>query len=197
MATKKSIRESTAHTGAFNSKHHVAHQKAYLSRRKAGMVAALLPWRWLTLLDVQRLAVEAYRSASYDLSRDLPDPNCSPENFAFLLQQAFEVLVADAALAAGVPAAPAGAPHFARCMREAVPADWKSQYPVFVSAPGNDGQEDKLHPPVEASALPLDGAEFEAFCAEREAVIADTRKVLDVAYAAHLVLAPAGGSHDL
>lgn len=64
-------------------------------------------------------------------------PNCSPENFAYLLQQAFEVLVADAALAAGVPAAPAGAPAFASCMREAVPVDWKPQYPVFVSAGGS------------------------------------------------------------
>lgn len=122
---------------AFNSKHHAAHQLAYRSRRKDGQVAALLPWRWLTQEDVQRLAVEAYRSASYDLSRDLPDPNCSPENFAYLLQQAFEVLVADAALAAGVPAAPAGAPAFASGMRKAVPADWKPQYPVFVPAGGS------------------------------------------------------------
>lgn len=104
MATKKSIRESIAPAVAFNSKHHSAHQSAYRSRRKAGMVSVPLPWRWLTLQDVQRLAVEAYRSASHDLSRDLQDPHSSPENFAYLLQQAFEVLVADAALAAGVPA---------------------------------------------------------------------------------------------
>ena len=141
MATKKSIRESTVPAVAFNSKHHSAHQQAYRSRRKVGMVVALLPWRWLTLQDVQRLAVEAYRSASYDLSRDLPDPNCSPENFAYLLQQAFEVLVADAALAAGVPAGPAGAPAFAISIREAVPADWKPQYPIFVAVPGGGSHD--------------------------------------------------------
>lgn len=135
MATEKFIPESNAAPVAFNSKRHAAHQRAYRLRRKDGRVAALLPWRWLTLQDVQRLAVEAYRSASYGLSRDLPDPNCSPESFAYELQQAFEVLVADAALAAGVLAGPAGAPAFARRMRQDVPADWKPQYPVFVSSP--------------------------------------------------------------
>lgn len=79
MATEKFIPESNAAPVAFNSKRHAAHQQAYRLRRKDGRVAALLPWRWLTLQDVQRLAVEAYRSASYGLSRDLPDPNCSPK----------------------------------------------------------------------------------------------------------------------
>jgi hypothetical protein len=96
-------------------------------------VPALQPWHWLTKADVQRLAVEAYQVATHD-NRDLTDAASTPENFARDLQEVFETLLADAALAAGVPAAPFGAQSFASAMRADVPSDWKPQYPIFVTA---------------------------------------------------------------
>lgn len=116
-----------------NSVSHRAHQATYRDRRQAGLVPAALPWPWLTQVDVQRLAAEAYRIATHDCS-DVQDSNCRPQAFARCLQEVFDTLVADAASAAGVPDMPGDASHYACCMRADLPADWKPRYPVFISA---------------------------------------------------------------
>lgn len=116
-----------------NSVSHRARQATYRERRKAGLVPAVSPWNWLSQADVQRLAGEAYRLATYDY-RGLDDSASNAENFTRGLQEIIEVLIADAAAAAGVPAAPFGASDFAKSMRVELPADWRPQYPVFISA---------------------------------------------------------------
>lgn len=121
-----------------NSVSHRARQATYRDRRKAGLVPVVLPWHWLTLADVQRLAVEAYRIASHDMLEGLKDVSYptthDAEDFGRGLQEVFETLVADAANAAGIGASPSNSPFSAKCMREDLPADWKPQYPIFVPA---------------------------------------------------------------
>ena len=123
---------------SYNSPHHAQHQAAYLERKKAGLKRVPAPWHWLSLSDLQRLAAEAYRVATYDC-RDVSDPCCTPELFAADLQQTFEVLIADAAAAAGFKVAPAGAPGYAAQTRAYVPASWSPQYPVYAPAEQGPG----------------------------------------------------------
>ena len=61
------------------------------------------------------------------------------ELFAADLQQTFEVLIADAAAAAGFKVAPAGAPGYAAQTRAYVPASWSPQYPVYAPAEQGPG----------------------------------------------------------
>ena len=113
-----------------NSPRHAVHQAAYRMRIKAGMRPVQSPWHWLSLPDVQRLAAEAYRLAAF-ACRDVSEPACTPELFASELQQTFEVLMADAAHAAGMVVAPAGAAAYAAHMRADLPPGWSPQYPVY------------------------------------------------------------------
>jgi hypothetical protein len=117
---------------SYNSPHHAQHQAAYRERRKAGLKPVAAPWHWLSLSDVQRLAAEAYRVATFDC-REVSDPCCTPENFAADLQQVFEVFIADAAAAAGYQVAPAGAAGYAAQTRAYVPASWSPRYPVYAT----------------------------------------------------------------
>lgn len=115
-----------------NASKHSRHQAAYLERRKAGLQRVPSPWHWLTLADVQRLAVESFRIASYQC-RDVQDAASTPEMFTEALQQAFEVLVADAATASGFHVASSLSQDYAQAMRADLPAGWSPQYPVYVA----------------------------------------------------------------
>jgi hypothetical protein len=110
---------------------HAAHQAVYRERRKAGFVAAPKPWDWLTVADVKKIALQAYRSATYALS----DPTDQTDNprayFVEELTQAFTVLFSGAAQDAGIAGGLAHAQHYAQCLLEGTPAHWNPQYPVY------------------------------------------------------------------
>lgn len=108
-----------------------SHDAAYAFRRKHGLQPVQNPWSWLTLAQVQKLALEAYYSASHAMSDPEDRPEHPREYFASELISAFETLVADAALSSGIACAPAGASQFAAHMRAAVPVDWRPQYPIY------------------------------------------------------------------
>lgn len=110
-------------------------QAIYRRRRQNGLQALPKPWDWLSLAEVQKLAVEAYRSATFALS-DPDDQTSSPRAyFVSELVQAFEVLIAGKAQALGVPCAPAHAEHYAECLRARVPDSWRPQYPLYRPCP--------------------------------------------------------------
>lgn len=114
-----------------NAKPSAPRQAVYRQRRQAGLQPMVKPWDWLSLAEVQKLAVEAYRSATFALS-DPEDQTSSPhEYFVGELARAFEVLVAGKAQGLGLTCAPANAKHYAQCLREDVPANWRPQYPVY------------------------------------------------------------------
>lgn len=108
-----------------------SHQNAYRERLKSGLQPISKPWDWLTISDVQKLAVEAYRATTFALS-DPDDQTINPRGyFAEQLIQALETLVADAAQIEGISCAPANAMHYAACLRADLPAQWRPQYPVY------------------------------------------------------------------
>lgn len=115
------------------------HKAAFRQRRKAGLVPLVKPWDWLSAVEVQRLAVLAYRAATHDLA----DPDDWPHHvqacFVQELASAFEVLVAGKAQQLGIVCAPAGAQHYAACLREGLPASWRPQYPLYAPAPLPEG----------------------------------------------------------
>jgi hypothetical protein len=104
---------------------------AFRQRCKAGLVAASKPWDWLTAADVKKIALQAYRSATYALS----DPTDQTDNprayFVEELTQAFTVLFSGAAQDAGIAGGLAHAQHYAQCLLEGTPAHWNPQYPVY------------------------------------------------------------------
>lgn len=114
-----------------NLEQHARHVAIHRQRRKDGFKPVSKPWDWLTVAQVQKLALEAYYSATYD-TLDFDDlPENPKEYFASKLIEALEIFVADAALANGIPCAPAGAQKFAAFMRSSVPKDWRPQYPIY------------------------------------------------------------------
>jgi len=96
-----------------------AHKAAFRQRRKNGLQAVPKPWGWLSLTEVQKIAQTAYSAATHGLS----DPSDWPSNVQALFVQelasAFEVLVAGRAQ------------HYARCLREDLPPNWRPQYPLY------------------------------------------------------------------
>lgn len=113
-----------------NSVQHVAHQAAFRQRRKNGLQSFAKPWDWLTIADVQKLAVEAYRSVTYAASNPDDQAGYPHEDFVEQMGEAFRVLVAGQAQSLGIRCSPPNAMHFAACMRE-VPATWRPQYPIY------------------------------------------------------------------
>jgi hypothetical protein len=107
------------------------HKSAFRQRRKAGLVVAPKPWDWLTAAEVKKIALQAYRSATYALS----DPTDQTDNprayFVEELTQAFTVLFSGAAQDAGIAGGLAHAQHYAQCLLEGTPAHWNPQYPVY------------------------------------------------------------------
>lgn len=110
---------------------HAEHQADYRQRRKNGLQPMTKPWDWLTLADVQKLAVEAYRSVTYAASDPEDQATYPHEDFVSQLGEAFRVLIAGQAQSLGISCAPANAMHYAACLREDVPANWQPQYPVY------------------------------------------------------------------
>lgn len=123
---------------SINSSSHAVRQAAYRERIKAGIRPVQSPWHWLSAPDVQRLAAEAYRIAAF-CCREVSEPACTPDLFVSELQLTFEVLVADAARAAGVDAAPADAATYAAQLRADLPSGWSPQYPVYGVAKASGG----------------------------------------------------------
>jgi hypothetical protein len=113
-----------------NSQFHRQHSLDYLHRSQKGVKQLARPWDWLTpLAEVRQLATEAYRAASFGLS-DPDDRVEEPrEYFVDQLVQAFECLVQGAGAGAGI-AGPSERLHYAACLREELPDDWRPQYPV-------------------------------------------------------------------
>lgn len=107
------------------------HKAAFRQRRKNGLQAVAKPWGWLSLAEVQKMAQLAYSAATHGLS----DPDDWPSNVQALFVQelasAFEVLVAGRAQHLGIACAPAGAQHYAQCLREDLPSTWRPQYPLY------------------------------------------------------------------
>ena len=107
------------------------HTALYRQRRKNGLQVVAKPWGWLSLTEVQKIAQTAYSAATHGLS----DPNDWPSNVQALFVQelasAFEVLVAGRAQQLGIACAPAGAQHYAQCLREDLPSTWRPQYPLY------------------------------------------------------------------
>jgi hypothetical protein len=114
-----------------SSREHNRHQTDYRYRVKKGLKPALKPWYWLSLADVQKLAKEAYMSATHQLSDIDSLPDDPYPLFVEVLSEAFNVLVAASAQEVGVRCAPANSQHYAKCMRDDLPADWRPQYPVY------------------------------------------------------------------
>jgi hypothetical protein len=114
-----------------NRAQHAGHQAAYRQRLAAGAQAISKPWEWLTRSQVQELALQAYRSATYALADPEDWPDDARACFIAELTQAFEVLASSAAQNAGIAGGLAGAQHYAQCMLEDTPADWNPQYPIY------------------------------------------------------------------
>jgi hypothetical protein len=110
------------------------HKAAFRQRRKSGMVALNKPWNWISAAEVQKLAQLAYRAATHDLA----DPHDWPQHVqAYFVQElasAFEVLIAGRAQSLGIVCAPAGAQHYAACLRAGLPDAWRPQYPLYKPA---------------------------------------------------------------
>lgn len=106
-------------------------QAAYVKRRKNGLQPVAKPWDWLTLAEVKELAAEAYLAATHGLSDPSDWPSEDRAFFVSELASAFEVLVAGKAQGLGIRCAPAGAQHYAACLREDVPSSWRPQYPIY------------------------------------------------------------------
>lgn len=113
---------------------HSQRSLAYLHRTKKGIKQLARPWDWLTLADVRKLATEAYRAASFGIS-DPDDQVEEPrEYFVDELVHAFDCLVQGAAASAGI-GGPSERLHYAACLREELPDDWRPQYPVYEKEP--------------------------------------------------------------
>lgn len=110
---------------------HAQRQAVYRMRRKLGLMPLPKPWDWLSANEVKQLAMEAYLSATHAASDSDDQAPYPREFFVAQLTQAFEVLVAGKAQSLGIACAPAGAMHYAACLREDTPADWNPQYPVY------------------------------------------------------------------
>jgi hypothetical protein len=113
------------------------HQANYRQRRKLALQPIAKPWDWLSLAEVQKLAVQGYRSASFATLPESPtdalsvaDFQRSRDDFAYGLTQAFECLVDAAADVSGIKRGPM-AKHYAACLREDVPAAWRPQYSFY------------------------------------------------------------------
>ena len=126
-----------------NSKFHGEHQLAYLQRAKKGLKPVAKPWDWLTLAHVRKLATEAYRSASFTFSDPLDQVENPREYFVDQLVQAFDCLVQGAAADAGI-AGPSERLHFAACLREDLPDEWRPQYPWYAEEPELEVESGRL-----------------------------------------------------
>jgi hypothetical protein len=106
-------------------------QAAYIQRRKNGLQPVATPWDWLTLAEVQKLAKEAYLSVTHSDASDPDGWEFARESLGADLAQSFGVLLADKAQSLGICCAPTDAHEYAARMREAVPSNWRPQYPVY------------------------------------------------------------------
>ena len=121
-----------------NLEQHSKHQASYHKRRKEGFKPMPKAWDWLSLSDVQKLAVEAYKAASYSVHHEADEHWKTRESFANELVHVFGYFMADAAAKAGMsvtvidhigPNEQAVIDHVSD-MRSLHSA-WRPQYPVY------------------------------------------------------------------
>lgn len=147
------------------------HMSAFRQRRKNGLQPVIKPWGWLSLAEVQNLAIEAYRVASFELLADLQESRLTVqekrETFVENLVDMFRDLVrADAVTRAGcwpVNARTAdyrNYPKIAAALCASVPADWRPQYPVFQKIVTTSMTGTKTAPAFEGVKDPLMQAFF-------------------------------------
>ena len=117
-------------------------QAAYVQRRKNGLQPVAKPWEWLTLSEVQKLALDAYKVASYALLQDAQESDftvqCLREQFAQDLAETFKNALDAYAVTEGMcwPVDTDTPLHenyplvWANLCGD-VPEDWRPQYPVY------------------------------------------------------------------
>jgi hypothetical protein len=106
--------------------------RKHLERRRQGLEVLPQPWDWITAAQAQEMALQAFRAATWTCRAD------TAVNFADELVAAFEILVTAQAERAGHRREVRlfeDPESMARGLVEAVPADWRHQYPRF-GAPG-------------------------------------------------------------
>lgn len=121
-----------------NLEQHARHTATYRQRRKDGFEPTPKPWDWLTLADVQKLAVEAYKAASYEVHHQDIEQFKTRESFANELVHVFSYFMADAAAKAGMPVTVID--HIGPNQQSVLDhvsdmrglhASWRPQYPVY------------------------------------------------------------------
>lgn len=107
-------------------------QRAYVDRKKQGLVRSSVPWSWVTSAQAAEAARQAFRTASWVAHRD----NLQPVAFAGLLATHTGLLLHQIAREQGVlPALPPGCPDpAAELLHEVTAANWRPQYPVYQEA---------------------------------------------------------------
>jgi hypothetical protein len=118
------------------------HKAAFLERRKAGLVAVVKPWGWISAAEVKALAVKAYNVASFDLVEDVQGGALSDQE----LRQAFACnlaeLISDLVMAHAVTQGSCwpvtsetplyqNYPQIAANLCATLPPTWRPQYPLF------------------------------------------------------------------
>lgn len=121
-----------------NLEQHAQHQAAYRERLKTGHKPIANPWSWITLADVQKIALDAYKVASYEVNELGWSHDRAREYFADELTARFGTFVAVKAVEAGMPCTvvPGIGPNDKAVIRGAARAlnkvaGWRPQYPVY------------------------------------------------------------------
>lgn len=116
----------------------VTRQAKYERRKQQGVKLAPNPWSWLTLADVQKLAVDAYKVASHQVHGLGWPHDKAREYFADELMVRFSMFLAVKAVEAGMPltVVPGVGPNEQSVIRDAARlrkkvANWRPQYPVY------------------------------------------------------------------
>ncbi len=118
-----------------NLEQHSRHTATYRQRRKDGFTPTSKPWDWLTLADVQKLAVEAYLVASWFAKPDMEDSALTPQEQRDFFAQGLSAMFNDAVMArASSQGKCFPANDYSKVWETflaEVPTDWRPQYPVY------------------------------------------------------------------